>query len=368
MTATMTWVGLDVHARSTHAAALDRESGELTRARFGAGAEPVVAWLRELPQPIHGCYEAGPTGYALYRAAVAAGLRVDVVAPSKTPRAAADRVKTDRKDAELLVRLLLAGSLTPVAVPSAGFEAARDLARAREQVRADLARLRHRVSKLLPATGASTTAAAPGRRRTGAGSPASGSSTSRPSSPTWTRSRRSTGCSPAGPPSTSGCRCSRPSRSSRRPSPGCAASAGSKLSRRSSSTSRLATSAASSDPASSQPGSASSPHCTSQARARRAARSPRPAPASPAGSSSRPPGTTHANRGSGPHSATARPVNQTTSSRSPGGRSTASTDSTSACAGAASPATSPSLPSRASWPASSGRRPWHRSRSHTRPP
>jgi transposase len=145
----MTSVGLDVHARSTHAAAIDRESGELTRARFGGGTEEVVVWLRALPQPIHGCYEAGPTGYALYRATEAAGLRVDVVAPSKTPRAAADRVKTDRKDAELLVRLLLAGSLAPVAVPSAEAEAARDLARAREQVRGDLARLRHRLSKLL---------------------------------------------------------------------------------------------------------------------------------------------------------------------------------------------------------------------------
>jgi transposase len=145
----MTWVGLDVHARSTHAAAIARESGELTRARFGAGVEEVMEWLRALPPPIHGCYEAGPTGYALYRAAQAAGLRVDVVAPSKTPRAAADRVKTDRKDAELLVRLLMAGSLAVVGVPPAPFEAARDLARAREQVRADLARLRHRVSKLL---------------------------------------------------------------------------------------------------------------------------------------------------------------------------------------------------------------------------
>ena len=45
MTATMTWVGLDVHARSTHGAAIDRESGELSRARFGGGVEPVVVWL-----------------------------------------------------------------------------------------------------------------------------------------------------------------------------------------------------------------------------------------------------------------------------------------------------------------------------------
>src|SRR6266508_1051508 len=91
LTGTMTWVGLDVHARSTHAA-IDRESGVLTRARFGAGAEPVVAWLQRLPQPIHACYEAGPTGYALYRAAEAVGLRVDVVAQPDGLRSTVERV------------------------------------------------------------------------------------------------------------------------------------------------------------------------------------------------------------------------------------------------------------------------------------
>ncbi len=149
MTTTMTWVGMDVHARSTDAAAIDVLTGELRRARFGCGAEPVVAWLAALPQPVHACYEAGPTGYSLYRAAERAAIRVDVVAPSKTPRPSGDRVKTDRKDAELLVRLLMAGALTPVAVPPPAFEASRDLTRAREQVRRDLMRCRHRVSKLL---------------------------------------------------------------------------------------------------------------------------------------------------------------------------------------------------------------------------
>jgi len=60
-----------------------------------------------------------------------------------------DRIKSDRKDAELPARLLLAGQLQAVAVPSPPFEAARHLARAREQVRGDLMRCRHRVSKLL---------------------------------------------------------------------------------------------------------------------------------------------------------------------------------------------------------------------------
>ena len=75
MTVTMTYVGLDVHARSTHAAAIDVVTGELRRARFGGGSEEVVGVAGGLPQPLRGCYEAGPTGFALYRAAEAAGLR-----------------------------------------------------------------------------------------------------------------------------------------------------------------------------------------------------------------------------------------------------------------------------------------------------
>lgn len=149
MTGTMTFAGLDVHARSTHAAAIDLLTGELRRVRFGSGSESVVAWLLELPQPVYACYEAGPTGFALYRAAAEAGVRLDVIAPSKTPRAPGDRIKSDRKDAELLARLLLAGQLKTVTVPSAAVEAARHLCRAREQVRSDLMRCRHRVSKLL---------------------------------------------------------------------------------------------------------------------------------------------------------------------------------------------------------------------------
>jgi transposase len=145
----MTVAGLDVHARSTQAAALDVQTGQLRHARFGVGTDEVIAWLQRLPQPLHGCYEAGPTGFGLYRAAENAGLRVDVVAPSKTPRASGDRIKSDRKDAELLARLLLAGQLKPVAVPSPTVEGARHLCRGREQVRADLMRCRHRVSKLL---------------------------------------------------------------------------------------------------------------------------------------------------------------------------------------------------------------------------
>jgi transposase len=149
MSGTMTWVGLDVHARSTDAAAIDVMTGELTRVRFGPGIDGPVAWLGELPGPVRACYEAGPTGFGLYRAAAATGVGMQVIAPGKTPRGPSDRVKTDRKDAELLARLLLAGSLTRVVVPAPEVEAARELTRAHDACRRDLMNARHRVSKML---------------------------------------------------------------------------------------------------------------------------------------------------------------------------------------------------------------------------
>lgn len=149
MSGTMTWVGLDVHARSTHGAAIDSITGELTSLRFGPGIEAPLEWLAGLPGPVRACYEAGPTGFGLYRAAVAQGVAMQVIAPGKTPRGPSDRVKTDRKDAELLARLLLAGSLTRVVVPPPEIEAAREMTRAHDACRRDLMNARHRVSKML---------------------------------------------------------------------------------------------------------------------------------------------------------------------------------------------------------------------------
>ncbi|WP_245603736.1 IS110 family RNA-guided transposase [Intrasporangium oryzae] len=94
-------------------------------------------------------YEAGPTGYGLYRALTAAGIDCLVAAPSKLIRPAGDRVKTDSRDAVLLARLLRMGEIVPVVVPTVAQESARDLVRAREDVRGELMRARHRVGKLL---------------------------------------------------------------------------------------------------------------------------------------------------------------------------------------------------------------------------
>jgi transposase len=143
------WVGLDVHARSVVAGVIDAGSGEVRSVRVPPGYGETVSWLRTLPTPVRVAYEAGPTGYGLARACAAAEISCIVAAPSRIERAAADRVKTDRRDAERLARLLRMGELVPVRVPELHEEAARDLVRARDDARGDLMRARHRLSKLL---------------------------------------------------------------------------------------------------------------------------------------------------------------------------------------------------------------------------
>jgi len=144
-----TWVGLDVHAAKVVAAIVDAESGELRVQRLSGRSGKVAEFCAGLPGPVRAGYEAGPTGFGLARALEQAGVACVVAAPGKIARPATDRVKTDRRDAELLVRLLMAGQLSAVRVPSVREEACRDLVRAREDVRGDLMRARHRVAKLL---------------------------------------------------------------------------------------------------------------------------------------------------------------------------------------------------------------------------
>ncbi|MBA3305399.1 MAG: IS110 family transposase [Thermoleophilaceae bacterium] len=143
------WAGLDVHAEKVVAATVDAQSGELRFARLSGSTSEVAAFCRALAGPTRVAYEAGPTGFGLARELTAMGVGCVVAAPGKIPRAPQDRVKTDRRDAEKLARLLMAGELHPVRVPATDEEALRDLVRAREDLRGDLMRARHRVGKLL---------------------------------------------------------------------------------------------------------------------------------------------------------------------------------------------------------------------------
>ena len=144
-----TSVGLDVHARSVAAAAIDGVTGELVQAKLTPSHDHIRSWLGDLRGPVAVAYEAGPTGFGLFRSLTAAGIRCEVVAPSKLQRPSGDRVKTDAKDAIHLARLLRLDEFTPVSIPTVEQENARDLVRAREDCRSDLMRARHRLSKLL---------------------------------------------------------------------------------------------------------------------------------------------------------------------------------------------------------------------------
>jgi transposase len=144
-----TTVGLDVHARSVVAEAVDWSTGQVFSQRLVPAHEDVLAWVAGLPGPAAVTYEAGPTGFGLARAFAAAGIRCEVVAPSKLERPPGDRLKTDRREARRLARLLHIGEISGIRVPTVVEEDARDLVRAREDARVDLMRARHRLSKLL---------------------------------------------------------------------------------------------------------------------------------------------------------------------------------------------------------------------------
>ncbi len=63
------------------------------------------------------CYEAGPTGFGLYRLLTSMGVACEVIAPALIPKAPSDRVKTDRRDCRRLARLHRAGELVVIRAP-----------------------------------------------------------------------------------------------------------------------------------------------------------------------------------------------------------------------------------------------------------
>ena len=114
-----------------------------------ASVDRLLKKLSGRGSPVSVCYEAGPTGYGLYRQVRAFGFECCVVAPSLIPVRAGERVKTDRLDAIRLARLLRAGELTPIWVPDETHEAMRDLVRARESAAEDQRHKRQLVSAFI---------------------------------------------------------------------------------------------------------------------------------------------------------------------------------------------------------------------------
>ena len=148
------FVGFDT-AKKKHAVAI-ADAGRDGEVRYfgeiGSSAETVarvIAKLAERYETLHVCYEAGPTGYGLFRDIRALGHDCVVVAPSLIPKKPGERVKTNRRDAVTLARLLRAGDLTSVWVPDAVHEAVRDLVRAREAAAEDFRKKRQQLLSFL---------------------------------------------------------------------------------------------------------------------------------------------------------------------------------------------------------------------------
>jgi transposase len=145
------YVGMDVHKESIDLAIADaKEARHFGRVAGDAAAvDRVVRKLRSAHRSLVFVYEAGPCGFWLYRRLTAQGVQCMVVSPSMTPRNAADRVKTDRRDAKKLARLARAGELQAIYVPDALDEAMRDLVRAREDAVCMQRQARQRLQALL---------------------------------------------------------------------------------------------------------------------------------------------------------------------------------------------------------------------------
>ncbi|MEA3350925.1 MAG: IS110 family transposase [Chloroflexota bacterium] len=149
------YIGLDVH-KATIAVSIAEAGRNEPEFRGEIPNEPkaIDKMIRQLSQRFDGqpllfSYEAGPCGYGLYHQVQASGHDGEVVAPSLIPRRTGDRVKTDRRDAQMLARLSRSGELTPVWVPTPEQEAIRDLTRAREDMKAIELKARQRLSAFL---------------------------------------------------------------------------------------------------------------------------------------------------------------------------------------------------------------------------
>ena len=165
---TTTFVGLDVHARSIKAVALDAMTGEVRSATFAYDAAAVAEWVGSLDPAAKCVYESGVTGFDLQKKLTALGVDCVVGAVSKMIKPSADRKrKNDRNDAEFLARMLSVGNVIEVWVPDDECEAARDLVRALDDARDDLRRCKQRLSKFLLRHGLVFNETAPSGQRKG---------------------------------------------------------------------------------------------------------------------------------------------------------------------------------------------------------
>jgi len=149
------YIGLDVHKETIAVAVAEPGRGEpIYRGEIANTPKKVAKLIVKLSEAYDGgvllfCYEAGPCGYGLHRQLIASGHDCQVVAPSRIPKQPGERIKTDRRDALKLARLLRSGDLTAVWVPDQEQERMRDLSRARDDLKAQERKARQQLNAFL---------------------------------------------------------------------------------------------------------------------------------------------------------------------------------------------------------------------------
>ncbi len=147
------YVGMDVHKDSMTFAVL--YNGKSEKEKVTTTPNEVVAIkrffkkLQTEARSIESCYEAGVTGFPLYRFLTGMKIECKVVAPGKIPRKVSDRIKTDSRNAVKLARLLRNGEVDSIRIPSEKEEGLRDFLRSRDDLRLDMGRNKQRIMKFL---------------------------------------------------------------------------------------------------------------------------------------------------------------------------------------------------------------------------
>lgn len=154
MTKVIKYIGIDVHKETLAIAVAEDERGSEVRylgaiPNNGDAVRKLVKRLADPTTTLSFCYEAGPCGYGIQRQLTRLGQACIVIAPSMMPRRPGDHVKTDRRDAMTLARLLRAGELVAIWVPDEAHEAVRDLIRARRATQNDATAAKQSVRSFL---------------------------------------------------------------------------------------------------------------------------------------------------------------------------------------------------------------------------
>lgn len=153
---TITFIGLDTHKEFSEVVTINdhRDEGHIALGRIPSTRQAFTKLARRLQSQhpnstLHFVYEAGPCGFWIYRLLTSLGHVCYVVAPSLIPKKPGERIKTDKRDAIKLARLMRANELSPIYVPEAEDEAVRDLSRAREAACHDRKRAKHQIKSFL---------------------------------------------------------------------------------------------------------------------------------------------------------------------------------------------------------------------------